>query len=112
MAARGMLSTEAMEARAKAAASQNTATRPNFQPSSPDSPAPTMLPAWFQAWLRPFWLLKPRWRKTPSVMPTTAGPMAAPAMAVATCEPATGQNRWVSSRMADASTVQTPETMT
>jgi hypothetical protein len=32
----------------------------------------------------PFWALKPRWRTTPSVIPATAGPIAAPAIAVAT----------------------------
>ncbi len=68
----------------KAAARKKMAGMPNFQPRKPESPAPTMLPAWFQAWLRPFCALKPFCRTTPSVMPVTAGPIAAPAMAVAT----------------------------
>ena len=48
----------------------------------------------------------------PSVMPLTAGPMAAPAMAVAICEADTSQNDCESRITAEASTVQMPGTMT
>ena len=57
----GNVSTEAIESTPKAAASQNTAAKPNPQPSKPDRPAPTILPAWLNAWLRPFCRLKPAW---------------------------------------------------
>jgi hypothetical protein len=91
MTLRGTMSTEAIESRPNAAASQKIATKPNVQPKKPDSAAPATLPAWLKAWLRPFCRLKPRWRAMPSVIPVTAGPIAAPAMAVAICDPAMTQ---------------------
>ena len=48
----------------------------------------------------------------PSVMPLTAGPMAAPAMAEAICEADTSTNDCESRMTADASTVQMPGTIT
>ena len=57
-------------------------------------------------------MLKPACLTMPSVMPLTAGPIAAPAIAVATCDVATSQNSWLNSTMADASTVQMPGMMT
>ncbi len=94
------------------AASQNTAVMPNIQPSRPDNPAPAMLPAWLNAWLTPICLLKPDWWTMPSVMPLTAGPIAAPAIAEAICEADTRTNDCDSRITADASTVQTPGTTT
>src|SRR5579864_2038334 len=92
MARLGMLRTDAIDAIANATASPNTAGSPSFQPSRPDNPAPTALPAWLYAWLMPVWRANPDCRNMPSVMPLTAGPIAAPAMAVATCDSAIGQN--------------------
>ena len=48
----------------------------------------------------------------PSVMALTAGTMAAPAIAVATCEVATSQNSCESSTIAEAATVQMPGMIT
>jgi hypothetical protein len=45
-------------------------------------------------------------------MPVTAGTMAAPAIAVAICEPATTQNSYESKISAEAATTQIPGTMT
>ena len=45
-------------------------------------------------------------------MPATAGPIAAPAIAVATCETATSQKFCDRRMIIDASTVQTPGTIT
>ena len=45
-------------------------------------------------------------------MPATAGPIAAPAMAVAICEAATGQKPCESRMIAEARTVQMPGMMT
>ena len=45
IAALGIISTEAMERTPNNAGNQNTAVKPNCHPSSPDRPAPTMLPA-------------------------------------------------------------------
>ena len=67
-----------------------------------------MLPAWLNAWLRPFWRLKPFCRNMPSVMPATAGTMAAPAMAVATWDSVTSQKFCEIRMIAEASTAQMP----
>ena len=48
----------------------------------------------------------------PSVMPLTAGPIAAPAIAVATCDAATSQKLCDSRMIIEARTVQIPGTMT
>ncbi len=85
---------------------------PKRQPSQPDRPAPIMLPAWFQAWLRPFCALNPFWRTMPSVMPVTAGPIAAPAIAVATWLTVTTSPACENRIRNDAITVQMPVTMT
>ncbi len=45
----------------------------------------------------------------PSVMPATAGPIAAPAIAVATWDAATSQNSCDSSTIPDATTAAIPE---
>src|ERR1700722_2558542 len=44
----------------------------------------------------------------PRVIPVTAGPIVAPAIAVATCERVTGQNACESRMVAEARTVQAP----
>ena len=85
---------------------------PNFHPSHPDRPAPIMLPAWLNAWLRPFCALKPFCRTTPSVIPATAGPIAAPAIAVATWLTVTTAQACDHRIRKDASTVQMPVTTT
>ena len=51
IAALGIISTEMIDSTPNAAASDSTAVNPNCHPSRPDSPAPTMLPAWLNAWL-------------------------------------------------------------
>src|SRR3569833_338515 len=56
----------------------------------------------------PFWRLNPDCPNMPRVMPATAGPIAAPAIAVATCDSATGQNDCESRMTAEANTVQPP----
>ena len=71
-----------------------------------------MLPAWFQAWLRPFCALKPFCRTMPSVMPATAGPIAAPAIAVAIWLAVTTTPDCDQRIRKDASTVQMPVTIT
>ena len=71
-----------------------------------------MLPAWLKAWLWPFCRLKPAWRTMPSVMPETAGPIAAPAIAVATWDSVTSQKLCESKTMPEAITVQMPGMMT
>ncbi len=91
MALAGINMTETTDSRPNAAASQKMAMKPNFQPSSPESPAPIMLPAWLKAWFRPFWRLKPFCRAIPRVIPATAGPIAGAAIAVATCDVAITQ---------------------
>src|SRR3954453_20338915 len=50
-----------------------------------------MLPAWLNAWLRPLSALKPFCLAMPSVMPVTAGTIAALASDCATCENVTAQ---------------------
>ena len=52
--------------------------------------------------------LKPACLNIPSVMPLTAGPTAAPAMAVATCESATGQKDCQIRMMAEAAIEKKP----
>ena len=112
MVLRGIISTEAMESTPNVAASQKMATKPNVQPSKPESAAPTMLPAWLKAWFRPFWRLKPCCLAMPRVMPATAGPIAAPAMAVAIWEPAITQKCCDSQISEEARTVNSPDRMT
>jgi hypothetical protein len=48
----------------------------------------------------------------PSVIPTTAGPIAAPAIAVATCEPAITQKLCEIQIKAEARTVNNPDRIT
>lgn len=67
-----------------------------------------MLPAWFQAWFLPFWTLKPFCLTTPRVMPATAGPIAAPAIAVAIWLAVTTSADCDNRMRKDASTVQMP----
>src|SRR6516164_828447 len=71
-----------------------------------------MLPAWLKAWLRPFCRLKPRCPTMPSVMPVTAGTIAAPAIEVATCEAATAQKFCEARMMEEAATTAIPGTIT
>ena len=60
----------------------------------------------------PFCRLNPESRNIPSVMPVTAGAMAAPAIAVATCAIATVQKDCESRMNAEANTVHAPEIAT
>ncbi|HEY6922444.1 MAG TPA: hypothetical protein VI653_03165 [Steroidobacteraceae bacterium] len=46
--------TDTIDALENNTARAKTAGKPNFQPTSPDSKAPTALPAWLYAWLSPF----------------------------------------------------------
>ena len=71
-----------------------------------------MFPAWFQAWFCPFCALKPFCRTTPRVMPATAGPIAAPAIAVATWLIVTTRPDCDSRIRNEAITVQMPVTIT
>src|SRR4051794_34897116 len=67
-----------------------------------------MLPAWLNAWLRPLSALKPFCLAMPSVMPVTAGTIAALASDCATCENVTAQKFCEIRMIADASTTQMP----
>lgn len=67
-----------------------------------------MLPAWLKAWLRPFSALKPFCLAMPSVMPVTAGTIAALASDCATCENVTAQKFCDSRMIAEARTTQMP----
>src|SRR3954453_18348565 len=67
-----------------------------------------MLPAWLNAWLRPLSALKPFCLAIPSVMPVTAGTIAALASDCATCENVTAQKFCEIRMIADASTTQMP----
>ncbi|MGY2932449.1 glyoxylase-like metal-dependent hydrolase (beta-lactamase superfamily II) [Bradyrhizobium sp. GM6.1] len=67
-----------------------------------------MLPAWLKAWLRPLSALKPFCLAMPSVMPVTAGTIAALASDCAICENVTAQKFCEIRMIAEASTTQMP----